>query len=133
MEIVKVHHVGYAVFDVEKSIIKFEALGFRQTSDVIFDEIRDVNIVFLKNGNETLELVAPHSANSDVEGIVKRNGTAPYHVCYEVENLEASVDELKKSGWFPVKEPEVAPAIGNRRVVFLFSKHVGLIELVEHN
>ena len=78
-----------------------------------------------------IELVAPNSTNSDVAKIVKKNGTSPYHICYEVENIEASVEELKKSRWFPVKEPEIASAIENRRVVFLYSKNGGMIEFVE--
>jgi len=127
----KIHHIGYAVPNIEKSLSTFEKLGYQQTSEIVFDEIRGVNIVFLKNGNEIVELVAPNGANSDVEKILKKNGVTPYHICYEVENIESSVQELGKNGWFPIKEPEIAPAIGNRRVVFLFTKNAGMIELVE--
>ena len=44
----KIHHLGYAVYDVAKSIEAFATLGFQQTSDITFDEIRGVNIAFMK-------------------------------------------------------------------------------------
>lgn len=55
----------------------------------------------------------------------------PYHICYLVDNIDSTVNELRKKKYILVSNPEKAIAIQNSRVCFLFNKNVGLIELVE--
>lgn len=56
---------------------------------------------------------------------------SPYHICYEVENIEEAILELKKQKFILVQKPQVAVAMNNKKVCFLFNKNTGLIELVE--
>ena len=127
----RVHHVGYAVSDIDESIAAFKLLGY-ETSQLVEDDGRKVKIVFLHNGSECVELVAPNGDGNPVEGQLKKTGSAPYHICYEVDDLEAAIAELQKNrGWFLTKPPEAAPAIDGRRVAFMYQKDVGTFELVE--
>lgn len=126
----EIHHIGYAVKDIEKSLIKFEELGYCKETEVIRDESRKVYIQFLNKGGYRIELISSMEANSPIDKIVKR-GAAPYHVCYETENLEEKIDELIKTGYILVEKPSKAVAINNRRVAFVFSKDTGLLELLE--
>ena len=127
----RVHHVGYAVKDIEKSMAAFERLGY-ECGKVVEDDIRQVKIVFLQNGSERVELVAPNGDADPVAGVLKKNGAMPYHICYEVDDLEDAIADLKaQRGWMLTKAPEVAPAIGGKRVAFMYQKDVGILELVE--
>ena len=132
MENMKVHHIGYAVKDMQKAIHCFESLGYCMDEPVI-DASRNITIVFARNGDACVELVAPCGSPNDVDGILKRTGASPYHICYEVKNVNQSIKELTKSGmgWMLVKQPAKALAIDGAKVAFLYSKNAGLIELVE--
>ena len=69
-----------------------------------------------------IELLAPLDENSPVNRTLEASGVTPYHICYEVENLEKTVKTKKKEKFVKVSKPAPACAINNRRVVFLFKK-----------
>ena len=141
MRIMKVDHIGYLCTDIQKSIAKFQALGYRKASAVHSDNqpnyveqgwgSRYVYICFMENGNTRVELVSPMNEESDVWQTLKRQGEGPYHICYSVRNLDAEIDELKKDGWMLLKRPAVAVAFDGARVAFMFCRGAGVIELVE--
>ena len=85
----------------------------------------------MENGHERVELVTPNGVSTPVDGVLKNSGPTPYHICYEVSDMPAAVNELKANGWMVIKEPTPAPAIGDALVTFLYNRHVGMIELVE--
>lgn len=127
----KVHHIGYAVPNLDRALVEFETLGWTVSSDVTEDVARQVKIVFLKLGESVVELVAPTAQTSPITKQLAKGSGAPYHICYEVESLEESEADLKAKKFIVFKKPAPAPAIGNRRVEFLYAKGVGIIELVE--
>lgn len=53
----KIHHIGYAVKSIEKSRKDFQALGYREEGNLVFDQKRNVAILFLTNGSVRVELV----------------------------------------------------------------------------
>ena len=127
----KVHHIGYAVPDVVQAIAEFESLGWKVCSETTDDLSRQVRIVFMENAGQIVELVAPLSESSPICKTLQKGSGTPYHICYEVENIEATETELKKARFLPFKKAAVAPAIEGRRVSFMFAKNIGVIELVE--
>lgn len=127
----KVHHVGYAVPDIGAALKEFGALGWAVCSETVDDLARQVRIVFMERDGYQIELVAPLSAESPIHKTLQKGCGTPYHFCYEVDNLEVAEAELKKQQFMPFKKAAPAPAIGNRRVAFMFAKNVGIIELVE--
>lgn len=127
------HHIGIAVYDIEKTAIIYENAGYKRSS-TIFDEIQNVKICFLeKEGMPQIELLEPVNEDSPVVKILDKNGVSPYHICYEVTDIDESVRKLKKQRYIVVVKPVKAVAIENRKVCFLFNKEIGLIELVEQS
>ena len=129
----RVHHIGYAVKDINKSLAMFEKLGFHLVGDVTHDTSRKVDICFLVdfNNENKVELIAPYEEGSDADGPLKKwGGPAPYHICYEVDSIEQCIADLGR-GCVVIKKPAVAPAIDNKRVAFLYHKDMGLFEIVE--
>ena len=55
----KIHHVGYAVEDIDRACNEFIALGFSKESDVIDDPGQNTKIQFLMKDGHQIELVAP--------------------------------------------------------------------------
>ena len=128
----KIHHVGYLAKSIEKTRKKFLELGYEVEKPVKYDEIRKINIEFLVNGDYRVELIQPMSEESPMYPLLKRYKNSPYHFCYEVENIEVSVEELSANGYTVIQEPEIAPCIEGKRVVFLNNISMGIIELVEN-
>ena len=125
------HHIGIACYNIEETSQFFIQTGY-SLSPAIYDSIQNVNIAFLsKKGNPLIELISPHDETSPVNKNLQKNGVSPYHICYETENLEETIAELKKLKFLLVSRPAAAVAMEKRRVCFLFSKNAGLIELVE--
>lgn len=126
----KIHHIGYAVSDIETAISKFEYLNYSMISDKI-DNARNVRIVFMRNYNYLVELVSPINRNSPVNNILLKMGPTPYHICYKTTDIDKTIADMVIQGWLLVKKKERAIAIENRYVAFLYNKVIGLIELVE--
>nr|3HDP_A Chain A, Glyoxalase-I [Clostridium acetobutylicum] len=126
----KVHHIGYAVKNIDSALKKFKRLGYVEESEVVRDEVRKVYIQFVINGGYRVELVAPDGEDSPINKTIKK-GSTPYHICYEVEDIQKSIEEMSQIGYTLFKKAEIAPAIDNRKVAFLFSTDIGLIELLE--
>ncbi len=129
-----IHHIGYAVKSIDKSLPFFSQLGFEISNwggGLTVDVCSKVNILFIQKGEYVIELISPISENSPVDKILEKNGVTPYHICYEVDNLDETCRSLRQAGYLFVQKPAPAPAIGDTAVVaFLYHPSVGLIELV---
>lgn len=128
----KVHHIGYLVKKTEAAIRTFQNLGYEIVQDTIYDEIRKVNICFMEKDGCCIELVSPASEDSVVSGLLKKFKNSPYHICYETAHFEEDYQTLTSEGFLSIDTPTPAPALQNRRVVFLTSSAVGMIELLEN-
>lgn len=133
----RLHHLAYAVEDIDKAADKFGLLGFVRDGEVVDDESRGVKIVFmeLKEGAlpTRIELVAPLHKDSPVAGRLEdsKGVSVPYHLCFEVDELEEACRALMEEGFLPISKALPAPAIRDAPVQFFFSGDAGLIELVE--
>ncbi len=131
----KVHHVGYLVKNIDKSIKAFMALGYEVEKNKFFDNDRLANFTFLKKDSARVELVEPTS-ESDIYPLLKTYKNQIYHVCYEVDNIEKAVSEIcgGDTGYLQFKEKQRATAISeNAVVVFLMHTAMGIIELLEES
>lgn len=127
----KVHHIGYLVKNIDSAIQNFTQLGYAIIQNTVFDSIRKIDICFMKKDGYTIELVSPTDENSVVAGLIKKYKNAPYHICYETPSFEEDFSFLTVNGYTAIDVPTPAPAINNRRVVFLMNSAVGMIELLE--
>lgn len=129
----RIHHIGYLVKDLDKSIRAFLALGYRQKGGPVLDEGRDVEIVFLEKDGSLVELVEPKSAESVAAGLMKTRKNSPYHMCFETDDMAGELERLRASGFMRIDELAPAPAIGGGAyVTFLVSPSIGIIELLTY-
>lgn len=129
------HHLGVAVADIKKSIMGFRGLGWIWDGEIIDDSSRGVRLAFLNryDSDEVLELVSPVNEKSPVSHTLNtmRNVPTPYHICYEVSDIEKTVEILKGRRYTLTDKPKPAVAFNDRRVAFMLSRDAGLIELLE--
>ena len=128
----KIDHIGYAVKQIERAIVSFEKLGFC-FGPVIEDHDRNVKLVFGNNGEYRIELVSPmdKSKASPVDQYLSNAPGTPYHICYQAEEFEKEIENLKRQGFKEVIAPAKAIAFDGRRVVFMMNLGFGLMEIVE--
>lgn len=129
----KLHHIGYVVDAIEPSIKALQTLDNKLvTTPPIRDEIQRCRICFVQRENEPMiELVEPYENNKSLRKMLTQRGNAPYHMCYEVENVEALFDELsEKEGWMPLFRPVEAAAFGNRLITYFYNAQLGYVEFV---
>ena len=127
----KVHHIGYLVKKLEKAAEEFEKLGYVRLGDITPDPQRKIDILFLRKDGYVVELVSPNAADSVVSGLLKTYKNSPYHICYESADFQTDLEQLTGNGYVQIDQPTPAPAIENRRVVFLMNSRLGMIELLE--
>ena len=127
----KFHHIGVAVNDIDATASLYLSAGYERT-DTVYDPVQNVYICFLtKEGMPMLELVSPYDESSPIFETLRKNGVTPYHICYEVWDLDETVKKLRKIRYVATTVPVPAVAFGGCKVCFLYHKKVGLIELVE--
>lgn len=123
----KMHHIGIACNNIEKAIEDFKKYhNIIWKSDIETDHLQNAKVCMVKTD---LGLDFEFISGEQVARIVKK-GISYYHVCYEVENLESTVEELLAKGGIMISEPKPAILFNNKRVAFLYVSY-GMIELVE--
>ena len=128
----KLDHVGYAVNDIATTARHYTEAGWH-LSEIVEEPAQNVKVAFLtKDDVPTIELVMPGAGGKDpVSGVLKRSGVTPYHLCYEVDEIEQAMEDLYEEGFVPLFMPVEAVAMGGRKICYMCSLEVGTIELVE--
>lgn len=124
------HHIGYAVNDIAITAEYYLRCGWVITEEQI-DPIQNTKIAFLsKVGFPLIELVAAVDEQSPVVKTLEKSGVTTYHICYEVDDIDEAVMELKRLKFIPLFKPVEAIAINNCKICYLYNNAVGLIEIV---
>lgn len=123
----KLHHIGIATDKIEKTkeYCK-EIYEVKEETDIIFDSNQNARLCMLTIQDGTMiELID----GERVQEFVKKRQYL-YHLCYEVENIEESIEKFRKQKDMVIMKPTEAVLFENRKVVFLFTK-MGIVELLE--
>jgi len=127
---ISVHHIGYAVHDIEKTAEYYINADWL-LSEIIIEKVQNVKIAYLsKEGFPLIELVAPIDENSPIVKTLEKSGVTPYHVCYEVDDIDETIEALYEDHFMPLFEPVESVDMENRKICYLYNLNVGLIEIV---
>lgn len=127
-----VDHVGVAVDDLEAALALYrDTLGIPLVHRETVTE-QGVEAVLLDVGDGHVELLAPLGPDTAVGKFLAKNGQGLHHVAYAVDDIEATLAELRERG---VRLIDEAPRTGIRdsRVAFLHPAASGgvLTEIVQ--
>ena len=128
----KIYHLGYAVEDIAAAARFYEEHFGARVGEP--EEVEEQGIVatMFEVGESMVELVQPTRPDSPVGKFLEKRGEGFHHVAFQVEDLEASLRELKKNGVDLIdEEPRIGA--GGTRMAFVHPKgaHGVLTELVE--
>ncbi len=94
----KIDHLGIAVRSIEGSIAFYrDGLGLELGSiETVADQ--GARVALLEVGESRVELLEPVSEESVVGRFLAKRGEGLHHICYEVEDLAAKLEELRSRG-----------------------------------
>ena len=126
----KVEHIGIAVKNLATSIPLFEKLLNSSCYKTELVDNERVNTAFLKTGETKIELLESTDPDGVIARYIEKKGEGIHHIAFEVADIEAEMERLKREGFVLLNE---APKMGadNKMVCFLHPKHTNgvLIEL----
>ena len=132
MKVKRVEHVAIAVNDLRAAMQIFqEKLGLALEYEEDFPQYQ-TKIAMYPVGETYLELLQATGAGSDTATWIAEKGEGLYHICLEVEDIEAALAELRAKGVGLLDErPRVGH--GNSLIAFLDPRSTAnvLIELVQ--
>ncbi len=126
----QIHHIGSIIPDIQAALSLHIALGYTQKTEVIYDSLREISVVFLENNGVLLELVCP-SEISKFKGILKKTGGGPYHICYMTQSYDEEIGHLRKMKFVPLVPTQPGIAFNNARLYFMWHKDAGIIEIYD--
>jgi len=128
----RIDHIGVAVDDLDAAIALHEttygmALVHREVMSG-----QGVEAVLLDVGENHVELLAPLGPDTPVGRFLAKNGPGLHHVAYQVTDIDATLEQLKRAGLELIDEQ---PRVGIRgsRVAFMHPRATAgvLTEIVE--
>ena len=127
----RVSHIGIAVEALAESLPFFrDVLGL---TEVPLDDSDGASIVGLSAGEPLVELLQADDPASPIARFVATRGPGIHHICFSVDDLDATLDRCRKAG---VQLLDQKPRIGaeGKRIAFLHPKSTGgvLVELSDH-
>jgi methylmalonyl-CoA/ethylmalonyl-CoA epimerase len=130
MKIKRVEHIAIAVDSLNHS-----ASMLRETFGIPVEyeeQIGATRLAMLPVGETYIELLESTAPDSGVSQWIRDKGAGLFHICFEVEDIDSALGELKAKG---IKLRDETPRIGHggARIAFIDPDSTGnvLIELAE--
>lgn len=127
------HHFGFVVASISESQTGFSRFyGGAPWSVTVHDPIQRVRVAFLQppGGSAQIELVEPAADDSPVKRFLGKGGGL-HHLCYEVPDIESTLEAARDSGAYVVSPPSPAVAFGGRRIAWVMTPERLLVEFLE--
>lgn len=131
MKIKRIEHVAIAVRNLDAVRETLGRIGIGCDHEETLPAA-GVRLAMLPIGESAIELLEPQRDTGRTAEWIRERGEGLYHLCLEVDDIEAALDELRAKG---IKLRDETPRIGHggHRIAFLDPSSTAgiLIELVE--
>lgn len=127
----RIAHIGIAVAALDAILPLYrDVLGMPV---VPLDDADGARIAGLSAGDSLIELLQGQTTDSPISKFLARRGPGIHHVCFAVDDLDATLARCRAAG---LRLIDAAPRVGaeGKRIAFLHPSATGgvLIELSEH-
>ena len=127
----RIAHIGIAVDALDRILPLYrDLLGL---SEAPLEDADGAHIAGFLAGDSLVELLEAQSPDSPIGKFVSRRGPGIHHICFAVDDLNATLDRCRRAG---VRLIDEVPRMGaeQKRIAFLHPSSTGgvLIELTEH-
>jgi methylmalonyl-CoA/ethylmalonyl-CoA epimerase len=128
----KIEHIGIAVKSLKDSNKLFESLFGKSHYKIESVESEGVNTSFFKLGESKIELLEATNEDGPIAKFIAKKGEGIHHIAFDVDDIEAEIERLKKEGFIVLNEKPKKGA-DNKLVAFMHPKSTNgvLIELCQ--
>jgi methylmalonyl-CoA/ethylmalonyl-CoA epimerase len=130
----RLHHVGFVVASISDGVGGFsESIGADWDGEIFYDPLQSARVTFVRTpgpNDALIELVEPVGERSPVLRFLQKGGGL-HHLCYEVEDLDAHLIAMRRTGSVVVRRALPAIAFQNRLIAWVLTQQKLLIELLE--
>jgi methylmalonyl-CoA/ethylmalonyl-CoA epimerase len=127
----RIAHIGIAVDSLDR-ILPFyrDILGLPETP---LEDADGARIAGLRAGDSLVELLEARSPDSPIGKFVAKRGSGIHHICFAVDDLDATLDRCRRAGITLIDQVPRMGAEG-KRIAFLHPSSTSgvLVELTEH-
>lgn len=128
----KINHLGIATNGIDEALEFWEdALGLENVHTEVVED-QKVRVAMLPIGESRVELLEPTSDDSPISKFLEKRGGGIHHIAIDVDDIEASLAQLKAKGMRLIDE---TPRIGAEGCLVAFvhpaSTNGVLLELVQ--
>jgi methylmalonyl-CoA/ethylmalonyl-CoA epimerase len=102
----KIHHIAFAVYDLEKTIENFKIYGLNPSKKIIIKN-REMKAILFKVGVTWLEYLAPISKKSPLSDFLQKKGEGFHHIAYHVDKIEKFINILPKYALLSIRISDV--------------------------
>jgi len=128
----RIDHIAIVVDDLDSALGFWrDALGLEIIAVEDIPEQQSI-VAFLPAGGSLVELVKPTTADSGVARYLQKRGPGMHHICFEVEDIDSALADLKTRGVRLINEAPLTGADG-KRLAFIHPESTNgvLVELYE--
>jgi methylmalonyl-CoA/ethylmalonyl-CoA epimerase len=132
MMLKSLNHIGIAVKSVDESVkIYRDILQLGEPEIVEMQEMK-LKVAIFKLETYKIELVEPLNPDTPIAKFLEKRGPGIHHLCFNVDNIEQSLEMLKMNGVVLIDEKPRIGAMGHK-ISFVSPKSTNgvLIELSE--
>jgi methylmalonyl-CoA/ethylmalonyl-CoA epimerase len=127
----RIAHIGIVVEGLDAGVSFYrDILGLPQ---VPLEDSDGARIVGLAAGASLVELLEANRPDSPIAKFIAKRGPGIHHVCFSVDDLDATLDRCRAAG---IRLIDQSPRVGaeGKRIAFLHpsSTSGALVELTEH-
>ena len=93
----QVHHTGIVVADLDAAAEKYEALGFTGAHRFAVPH-QGIEAITFPCGDGFIELISPTDPEGAIARFMAKRGDGVHHVAYRVNDIEATLADLRERG-----------------------------------
>lgn len=100
----KVNHIGIFTKNIDKTLDEYQRLGFVLKTKIVYDSLRNIKVVLLEFDEIIIELIEANDNNS-FKIFDKLSFPVGYHVCFQVKDLDNTVQKLIEDSYHLITPP----------------------------
>jgi len=128
----RISHIAIVVPDLEEALNFWAGTLGLEVSHMEYVEDQGVDVAIMPSGESEVELLEPRDDTSGVARFMANRGPGIHHICFEVDDIEETLQQLKEAG-VPLINDEPTIGTGGKRIAFIHPKGANgvLVELYQ--
>lgn len=132
----RLNHLGFVTRDLGKAVDAYLGMGYEKVHDDVKHHVpKNMLVQRVRLGDTVVELMqaADPGKPSFADEPLDRSPaeTALQHLCYDVDDIHKTFDELLATGEYTVHEPITSGVFQKNLIGFLRHRAIGLVEFFE--